>query len=182
MKFRFLFILIMTTALSTAFGQAGPRQEPKAKPDSTAPAVVPEPAPPPAQQDTVPRIQITHPKSTVTQKATVSSRVSRALFSTAIEEREPVGSIDSLSTEYERVYFFTEITGLAGHTISHLWTLDGDTLADVSFEIGGSRWRIYSSKKLLPSWTGIWKVDVVDEDGSVLATGRLTYFEAEETE
>ena len=35
-------------------------------------------------------------------------------------------------------------------------------MAEVSFETGGQRWRVYSSKRLLPDWLGEWTVVLVD--------------------
>ena len=101
------------------------------------------------------------------------------LVAAAIEEREPVGSLDSLSTTTEQVYFFTEIVGLEDHTVTHRWLHGGEVRAEVPIAVGGPRWRAYSSKKMLPAWTGEWVVEVEDADGSILGTKRLVYYGAE---
>ena len=107
---------------------------------------------------------------------TISPSIINALFSTAVEDREPAGSIDSLSTASDQVYFFTEIIGFQGRTVTHRWSHGGEVVAEVPFEIGGPRWRVYSSKKFLPSWTGKWTVEVVDEEGKVHLAKQLTYY------
>jgi hypothetical protein len=116
------------------------------------------------------------------EAAAVAGHLRRALFTTAIEGHEPVGSVDSLSTGNTQVYFFTEIVGREGHTITHRWMYNGKVLAEVPIVIGGPRWRVYSSKNLLPAWTGELKVEVVDDDGSVLGSKSLTYYAAKGNE
>jgi hypothetical protein len=50
-------------------------------------------------------------------------------------------------------------------------------MGEVNFNVGSNRWRSYSSKNLLPEWTGIWTVSVIDDKGNVLTE---TYFEVTE--
>jgi membrane protein implicated in regulation of membrane protease activity len=65
--------------------------------------------------------------------------------------------------------------GMAGKSITHRWIYNGENKGEVQFQIGGDRWRVYSSKTLVPEWTGTWTVDVVDGDGNKLYTGTLDY-------
>ena len=53
----------------------------------------------------------------------------------------------------------------------------GDVMAEVSFNVGGDRWRVWSSKTLVPEWRGDWNVIVVDEAGNVLHEDTLIYGE-----
>jgi len=101
--------------------------------------------------------------------------VSRASFTTAIVEREPVGEIVSLTEETDEVLFFSELLGLEGHTVTHRWEFDGEVVAEVPFQIGGPRWRVHSSKRLQPSWSGEWSVEVIDETGAPLTRKAFTY-------
>jgi hypothetical protein len=80
------------------------------------------------------------------------------------------------------VYFFTELRNLEGTTITHRWSLNGSVMAEVTFNVRASRWRVYSSKTLLPEWRGTWVVDVVDENGSVIASRTIGYGDAEPSE
>jgi hypothetical protein len=52
-------------------------------------------------------------------------------------------------------------------------------MAEVPFNVGGPRWRVYSSKKLIAAWTGTWKVEVVDADGIVMHSKTFEYYDAE---
>ena len=48
-------------------------------------------------------------------------------------------------------------------------------MAEIPFYVGGSRWRVWSSKNLEPSWVGEWKVSVTRSDGTVLESKRFHY-------
>lgn len=107
----------------------------------------------------------------------LAAEVSRAQFTTAVENREPVDEISRLDINHARIYFFTEIRGGQGETVSHRWLYRDKVMAEVSFRIQGPRWRVWSSKNLLPFWTGTWTVQVVDGNGVVLAKKRFEYVE-----
>lgn len=104
--------------------------------------------------------------------------ISRATFTSAIVDREPVDEIRSLTNDHGDVYFFTEFSGLQGQTLTHRWTYGGQTVAEVPFTIGGPRWRVYSSKQLLPGFLGTWTVTVHDVSGRELARYDLDFVAA----
>ena len=58
----------------------------------------------------------------------------------------------------------------APDTVTHVWYHEGKTMARVDLNIGSADWRTWSSKRILPSWTGSWEVKVLDADGMVLAS------------
>ena len=83
-----------------------------------------------------------------------AGRVARAGFTSEIIDREPQDSITTLSNESLEIVFFTELSGLDGQKVSHVWEREGTEMARVAFAVNGPRWRVYSTKKLEPSWTG----------------------------
>ena len=102
--------------------------------------------------------------------------VSRALFTIGIDNREPVIMVDSISADsYNSISFFTELNGMTGETVTHQWMFDDKVMFEKSFEVGGDRWRVWTSKTLLPDWTGTWTVEVLNEDGSVLERKTFEY-------
>lgn len=105
--------------------------------------------------------------------------VARAVFTTGIKDREPVDQVTTLTTDKDKVYFFTEIRNMSGHSVKHRWEYNGKTMAEVEFNVAGPRWRVWSSKSLLPQWTGEWKVSMVDEAGKVLGESSFTYTQAQ---
>jgi len=101
--------------------------------------------------------------------------VARAQFTSAIQDREPVDEVSNLLNDMNRIYFFSEIKDAADQKVTHRWEHNGKVMSETSFDIGGNRWRVFSSKNLDPSWTGEWKVSVVDEAGSTLGASTFTY-------
>ncbi len=113
------------------------------------------------------------------QQAT-AGEVARAQFTSAIEQREPVDAITILSNNINKVHFFSELRGLQGQTVTHRWIFAGKVMAEVSFNVAGPRWRVNSSKMLLPGWVGDWTVTVVDSNGATIAEYSFQYIETEQ--
>ena len=110
-----------------------------------------------------------------TQNAT-AGEVARAIFTIGIDSREPTILVDNISSNsYTEISFFTELTNLSGHTITHQWTYSDKIIFEKSFEVNGGRWRIWTSKKILPKWSGNWTVNVLDTDRSVLESKSFEY-------
>lgn len=92
--------------------------------------------------------------------------VVRALFTSDVREREPVDQHTTLPAGTGRIYFFTELRDMEGQTVSHRWEQDGEVMAEVPFNVGGPRWRVWSSKNIDSGATGEWSVAVVDGAGN----------------
>ena len=94
-------------------------------------------------------------------------------FGTGIdrETRTVVGEATAFAADTEKVFCLTRVRGLvAPDTVTHAWYHEGRTMARVDLSVGSGDWRTWSSKRLLPSWTGHWEVKVLDASGKVLAT------------
>ncbi len=105
----------------------------------------------------------------------IGGSVSRAVFTNAVVNREPVDHFSLLKRDARHVYFFTELKGLTGETIYHRWELDGRIVAETPFEVGGPRWRVWSSHTLNASAYGEWRVSVVDINGHVIDSRTLVF-------
>jgi hypothetical protein len=101
--------------------------------------------------------------------------VVRSAFTTVIAEREPTENLQNLSNDNGQVMFFTELRDMSGQTAIHRWEYDGKVVAEVEFDVKGPRWRVWSSKSLVPQWTGDWKVSVVNGAGEVISEKNLSY-------
>ena len=105
-----------------------------------------------------------------------AGEVSRAMFTTSIQDREPVMAVDSVSSNaFKSISFFTELNDFQGHNITHQWIFDDTVMFEKSFEVNGERWRVWTSKTLLPGWTGVWTVRVLDDDRSELISKTFEY-------
>lgn len=114
----------------------------------------------------------------VTFQVSAADGVARSSFTTAIDNHEPTDEITALATDANKIYYFTEIKGLKGQTITHRWEQNGQVQASVNFAIGGDRWRVWSSKNLESHLAGEWQVMVVDEAGNVLSQNAFNYGDA----
>ena len=101
-----------------------------------------------------------------------------ATFTTEISEREPIDNISFLGNDKNVVFFFTDVRNLEGQEIRHVWSYNGQPMGTVRFEVKGDRWRVWSSKQLLPDWLGEWSVSVLNAEDEVMATESFTYQDA----
>lgn len=108
-----------------------------------------------------------------------AGEVARAQFTSGIEQREPVDEVTILSNNVNKIYFFSELRDLQGQTVTHRWSFAGKVMAEISFNVGGPRWRVNSSKALLPGWVGDWTVSVVDGSGEIVSDYSFQYVETE---
>lgn len=105
-----------------------------------------------------------------------AGEISRALFTIGVDNREPVIMVDSIdSSSYTSISFFTELQDMSGRNITHQWTYNDKVMFEKTFEVKGPRWRVWTSKTLIPSWTGTWTVNVLDDDRSVLTSKSFDY-------
>ncbi len=104
-----------------------------------------------------------------------NAEVARAVVTTAVVDREPVSDLTSIPASDSSAVFFTELRDMDGATVTHLWKFNGEVMAEVKFNVGGPRWRVWSSKNLMPEWYGEWIVDVVDDAGNVLVEKNFIY-------
>jgi hypothetical protein len=108
-------------------------------------------------------------------QAAAAGEVVRAQFTTAVVDREPVDAITRFEPGTATVYFFTELVDLQGQRVIHRWEYDGKVMSEVAYSVNGPRWRIWSSKDMMPRWEGEWTVSVMAIDGQVLHARRFTY-------
>ncbi len=96
--------------------------------------------------------------------------ISQAVFAKSVEDRTPIAIVTEADNSLGKIYFFTNIRNLKGSQITHRWVYKDKIKAEVSFSIKGNRWRVWSSKNLWHTWTGQWRVEVVDQNNQVLLT------------
>lgn len=125
--------------------------------------------------DTAMQDKITNEPMQMEQSGFSRGSVVRSVFTSAVDEREPTDSIKELSTNSDKVIYYTELRDMSGQTAKHRWEYNGEVMAEVEFNVGGSRWRVWSSKSFVPGWTGEWKVSVLNGANEVISEDVLTY-------
>jgi hypothetical protein len=93
----------------------------------------------------------------------------------SIQDRQPVGTDTSFAREIGQLYCFTKLSGgQDASTISHAWYYNDKQMLKVELNTQAKTWRTWSNKKILNTWTGEWRVDVLSSDGKVLASKQFT--------
>jgi len=92
--------------------------------------------------------------------------VLEAAVARAVVDRKPSGTGPFAAGS--EVHCFTRVANPGGQrrTLRHLWYHQGSRKGSIALQIKGRTWRTWSR---LPVYsTGPWRVDVVDEDDTVL--------------
>jgi hypothetical protein len=103
--------------------------------------------------------------------------VADAVICRDVIEREPVDAGEVFSADVAKVWCWSKIKDGKGTKIKHAYYYEGEQKAVVELAIGAPLWRTYSSKRILSSWTGQWRVDILDEEGQVLKSLEFTIVE-----
>jgi len=101
--------------------------------------------------------------------------ISQAVFSKDIVDRQPIEIITEANDSLGKIYFFTNVRNLAGNKITHRWIYKDKVKAEISFNIKGNRWRVWSSKNIWHTWTGKWVVEVLDQQGQILLVKTINF-------
>ena len=101
--------------------------------------------------------------------------VAEGAITSQISDRNPVDSLTSYSADVGKLYCFTRIVGAESDSqVTHVWYRGDEEMARVDLAVRSNNWRTWSSKALLPEWTGEWRVDVLDAEGTVIRTLAFT--------
>jgi hypothetical protein len=84
-----------------------------------------------------------------------------------VQGKQPVGTGNSFTPDVTKVWCWSKIKDGQG-TIKHIYYHNGQEVATVVLNVLSPNFRTYSSKKILASQTGQWRVDIVDQNGVVL--------------
>ncbi len=104
--------------------------------------------------------------------------IARSRFTSNVASREPVDDlgdrIRAPRSGVRRIYYFTEITDLAGVRVRHRWEYAGEVVAEIPLEIGSDGWRTFSSKYVMATQLGPWRVSVLRSDGARVGADTFT--------
>lgn len=110
------------------------------------------------------------------QDQIAEKEVVRATFATGVENREPVESIDSYNpVEGGMVCFFTELKNMTDSQVYHVWSKNGEEIYKFTTNVGGPRWRTFSSMKSEHFKAGDEiTVKVIDSEGTEFKNATLS--------
>ena len=98
-------------------------------------------------------------------------------FGTGVEraDRTLTGEAESFGAEVGKVFCLARVVGAPAETeIIFAWYHEGKTMARVPLTVRSADFRTWSSKNIMPAWTGAWEVKLLDDTGRVLASGSFT--------
>ncbi len=114
------------------------------------------------------------PPTAVQAQETPQLTVEEGVICTDVVDRQPVGANTSFAASVDRLCCFTRITGAEDPTtITHVWYFGDIERARIELSVRSLSWRTHSSKVIQAHEVGPWRVDVLDEAGSVLKTIRF---------
>ena len=102
--------------------------------------------------------------------------ITEAVVCKDVKDREPIGSGITFNSTDERLYYYSKIRAPAtsSGSVSHVWYYKDKKMAEIPLSYKGPQWRTYSSKWIVASWTGEWRVEVVTEKGQVIKSTSFT--------
>jgi len=101
--------------------------------------------------------------------------VVRSIFTTGIQEREPVDKLKDTAGKTDKLFYYTELRDMSGQTATHRWEYKGKVISEVKFNVRGPRWRVWSSKAYSPGWEGDWKVSVLNGAGEIISEDIINF-------
>ena len=99
--------------------------------------------------------------------------IKRFLLAGSVSNREPKGELNEISFTADgsaAVWVYSEIIDKKGSRFKYVWLHGGNQIATVPINVGGNRWRSYSSKLINQSMSGAWRVELQDGKGRLMAS------------
>ena len=104
-----------------------------------------------------------------------SFTVDRMEIAGGLENKKPAGIASSFPATQEKVFCYIELGNIPQATkVTYVWTLGLNEMAKVTQDVKKSnRWRTWCSKSI-GGMKGDWKVDILDEAGTVVKSATFT--------
>ena len=92
---------------------------------------------------------------------------------TAVKDRAPEGVAEKFPASVGELYCFSRVTNVTDKAV-HVWFHADKEVFRIELPVKAASWRTWSAKKVVPSLTGAWRVEVQDAAGKVLAIAKFT--------
>ena len=106
---------------------------------------------------------------------TAGGSVGTATFTSNVAEGAPVDFRQAFGAETRVVYYYSEILGLQGRSVTHRWKFDGTVMQEVKLPVKRERQAVWSLNHMHPERIGNWTVEVVDPRGKVIRIDNFAY-------
>ena len=152
--------------------QLSPERSPADNTQNQPPALINIPVPRPKPAEFQHQSQPSSFSSPSQSIAAIHENVVRAQLTSAINEREPIDTLNEVWLDNgvsKRIFFFIQLHNQGGRQVSVHWYYGAEEVAMVNLNIGNQNWRTNSSKLLSNHQLGKWHVTLVDQNGRLLA-------------
>lgn len=85
-----------------------------------------------------------------------------------VQDRQPVEPGTTFPADVGKIYCWSKIKDGQDTAIKHIYYCDNQEKASIELQVRSPMFRTYSTKTILPAWTGQWRVDIVDSQGKLL--------------
>lgn len=107
--------------------------------------------------------------------ALLRPKIMRAMFTTGIRDNQPVNDLTVLVESRKRLFFYTELLGMANRRLQHRWYYNNQEVGVEDIVPRKQRWQVVSRMQL-DDREGQWAVELVDEANTVLLRKELVYW------
>jgi hypothetical protein len=112
---------------------------------------------------------ITAREATIIRQPAEAAQVSvEAVVARNVVDRMPVDTGTAFPVDVGNLVLWMRATGANGQVLHHVWFWGDTELGNVPLNVGGSPWRAWSRKVVMPEMTGLWHVEVRDASNNVL--------------
>jgi hypothetical protein len=112
---------------------------------------------------------LTAREPTMIERSVEAAQVSvEAVVARDVVDRMPVDTGTVFPVDVGNLVLWMRATGADGQVLHHVWFWGDTELGDVPLNVGGSPWRAWSRKVVMPEMTGRWHVEVRDASDKVL--------------
>jgi len=93
-----------------------------------------------------------------------------------IYKRTPVGSDNIFTNNVDSLYCYTRIQNTGSkREVKHIWYYDNQIMTQVRYNVKKSNiYRSWTKKTILPNQIGNWRVDIQDNNGTIIGSKKFT--------
>lgn len=96
-----------------------------------------------------------------------------------VVDRQPQGAAEVFTvpkgSDFVSIVTWNRILNAGSQTtIKHVYYLNGEKVDEIPLKVAGSSWRTWSRKQIKAEHAGNWKVDVLNDNGDVIASKSFT--------
>jgi uncharacterized protein YfaS (alpha-2-macroglobulin family) len=99
-----------------------------------------------------------------------TTNVAEIVICTSVVNKQPVGVDSVFAADVKQLSCYTKIVSQVEQSeVSHVWFYKDRQMAKIDLKVKGRTFHTWSTKTIIPTWKGDWRVEVQDSAGNVLS-------------